>query len=89
MPLKPNQPRTGHLQEESKNATNRTGWSDGTEGQRTVGHKTERDYPTGPNDTKGAKPFRATPSNRGEDIARQPEPETTRADSVHEIGETE
>jgi hypothetical protein len=87
MPLKPNQKRTGHLDEDSPNNTERTGRSDGTEGQRTSGHKTEADYPTGPNDTKVARPFRPTVSNRGEDLARAPEPEVTRADSVHEVGE--
>jgi len=90
MPLKPNQPRTGHLLEDSPNDTERTRRNDGTEGQKTTGHKTERDYPTGPNDTKGVRPFRRSPSNRGEDLAAQKAmAEVTRADSVHEIGEAE
>jgi len=86
MPLTPNQPRTGHLNEESKNPTKRTGRADGTGGQKTTGHKTEHEHPTGPNPDKRVQPFRRSPSNRGEDLARAPEPEVTRADSVHEVG---
>jgi hypothetical protein len=90
MPLTPNQPRTGHLQEESKNPTKRTGRADATEGQKTTGHKTERDYPTGSNPDKAARPFRRSPSNRGEDLAAQEAmAEVSRADSVHQLGESE
>jgi hypothetical protein len=88
MTLKKNQPRTGHLTEDSPNVEKRTGRPDGfgPGPQRLHGHKQEGgDLATGPNDTKGARPFRRTPSNRGEDLAREPLPEVSRADSVREV----
>jgi hypothetical protein len=93
MPLKPNAPRTGHLDEESKNVEKKTGRDDGfgPGPQGGTGHKQEGgDLVTGSNPDKRAQLFRQSPSNRGEDLAAQEAmAEVTRADSVHAIGETE
>jgi hypothetical protein len=48
MPLKENQPRTGHLSEDSPNDTDRTGRKDGTgPNQPRVGHLDEESGPIG------------------------------------------
>jgi hypothetical protein len=74
----------------STNAEKKVGRDDGFGPglQRGTGHRQEAGpLVTGPNPTKGVRPFRRSPSNRGEDIARGTVPETTRTDLVHELGE--